>query len=253
MKKNEWSEQRLQRLFAHYNRRFWRGRLPSVRIRIRDLDGSCGQIEWARREILIDIAAHTNDEQKRATLLHEMAHLATTRKSGHASEFWSQIEHLLRQKAPITVDSAETPGLKILQGVVPRRFPLARRMMHKAEKRRAREVSRLAQQYKLEHGDKPRIHSIGETDILEKFGDVEAAGLPWRQALLVIGTEYGLIDVDGKPTNRWAADVIAKGEKVHARSRRDHLSYEKRLREIEGLNPDCTRRRDEPADKNPSP
>lgn len=225
--KNEWTERRLQRLFGHYNRRFWRGRLPSVHIRIRELDGPYGEIEWKRREVRIDVRFHKTNREIRATLLHEMAHLATAHKAGHGSEFWRQIEHLLRQQAPITVDSPETPGLNILKDVVPRRFPLARRMMNRAEKQRERKVLKLARDSGL------KIVNIGEGDIIQRFEYAVLENLTWPQALFVVGRENGLTDVDGKPTNRWAADLIAKGRRAYVRSRRDHLRYEKRRRELE--------------------
>jgi len=226
MKKNEWTERRLQHLFGHYNRRFWRGRLPTVQLHIRKLDDSYGHIEWKRREIAIDVGSHMNDRHIRATLLHEMAHLATARKKGHGSEFWSQIEHLLRQKAPIAVDSPETPGLSILQDVVPRRFPLARRMVNRAENQRQRKVMKEARGL--------RTINIGKRKIIQSFEDAASIeNLTWRQALIAVGIENGLVDVDGKPVNRWAAEVIAEGKGAHARSRRDHLSYEKRRRELE--------------------
>jgi hypothetical protein len=226
MKKNEWTERRLQRLFGHYNRRFWRKRLPIVHIRICELDGNQGEFDRKKREIRIDMRSYASDRQIRATLLHEMAHLAS-RKAGHGAEFWYQIELLLRQKALITVDSPETPGLIVLENVVPPRFPLARRMMNNAEKKRQREVLKSARYSGLQ------IQKIGEQDILNSFEEAAQENPTWRQALLVVGREYGLIDVDCKPTDRWAADLIAKGRRAYVRARRDHLSYEKRVREFE--------------------
>lgn len=226
-KKGQWTERRLQRLFTLYNRRFWRGSLPIVQISISDLGDSYGRIEWKRREIKIDIGLHTNDRQIRATLLHEMAHLATPRKAGHGSEFWCQIERLLRQKAPITVAAPETPGLSILEDVVPRRFPLARRMMNRAEKQRQRKILKWIRKTGCD------VEDIRKADITRRFEEVAYENLTWRQSLFAIGGEHGLIDVDGKATNRWAADLIVEGRRAHARGRRNHISHEKRRRELE--------------------
>jgi len=140
--KSAWTEERLERLFVQYNRRFWGGRLPKIHIRIRNLGGFHGRIEWEHREILIDIDSHSTDREIRDTLLHELCHLATARKRGHGSAFWAEVEKLLRQKAPITAGCPEAPGLKILKDVVPTRFPLARRLMQKAERKRARDVEK---------------------------------------------------------------------------------------------------------------
>jgi hypothetical protein len=224
--KQTWTELRLQRLFAYYNRRFWRGRLPTIHIRIRELMDALGRIEWEQREILIKVNAHKNDREIRATLLHEMAHLGTRRKLGHGSEFWAQIEHLLRQRAPVTVGDAETPDVRILQNVVPARFPLARRAVNRSEKKRAREIEKLARKHKLP------TQTITDADIATQFYDA-AAEVTWRDALSIIGLEMGLLNVDGKPKDRWAAAVIAKGRRAHARGRRDHLSWTKAQRELE--------------------
>lgn len=35
-----------------------------------------------------------------------------------------------------------------------------------------------------------------------------------------MGGEYGLLDVGGKPKNKWAAGILAKGKKAHARERK---------------------------------
>lgn len=51
--------------------------------------------------------------------------------------------------------------------------------------------------------------------------------LTWRKALVTVGDENALLDVDGKPKNRWAAAIIAKGRTAHARRRREVL-YDKR-------------------------
>lgn len=225
-----WTEKRLQYLFSHYNQRFWRGRLLHVHIRIRNLtnDGGpvFGRIEWKQREILINIDAHTTDRAIRATLLHEMAHLATPRKERHDSEFWAQIERLLRQRAPLTVSSCETPGLGIFHDVVPARFRLARRALNRVEKKRRLDVEKFACESALP------TRTITDADIATQFYEA-GAEVTWRVALGIIGLEMGLLDVDGKPKSRWAARVVAMGRRAHARGRRDHFAYEKSQREFE--------------------
>jgi SprT-like family len=219
--KSGWTEQRLQRLFGRFNRRFWRGRLPNVAIRIHELDDAWGEIDWKHREIRINVAKQP-DREVRATLLHEMAHLATPRKSGHDSPFWLQVERLLQQKAAIKVGFSETDDLRILADVVPRRFPLARRMMGNAEKRRARKVLKQAR----ECGIKPeQFRTVGKREMVQRFRDAAMQNFTWREALFAVGNEYGLIDVDGKPKNRRCADLVAEGRRAHTRQRREFLSW----------------------------
>lgn len=55
LNKSTGAELRLQRLLIRYNRGFWRGCLPTVQVRIRDLGHAYGQIGWKKREILIDM------------------------------------------------------------------------------------------------------------------------------------------------------------------------------------------------------
>src|SRR5579864_3548090 len=106
---SEWTEQRLQRLYARYNCRFWAGRLRAVRVRISDLADCYGEWDVEQQQIRIDIERHANNDREiRSTLLHEMAHVAAG--PWHKSKFWLQIERLLRQRAPITVGFPEAGG-----------------------------------------------------------------------------------------------------------------------------------------------
>jgi hypothetical protein len=175
---------------------------------------------YSEGTISVDVKKHRSDRDIRSTVLHEMCHAAAAEgKRYHGYKFWAQIEHLLREKAPITVDSPETGGLKILAGVIPKRFPLSRAMMQKAEKRRAAKVERSFRA----HPEMP-VEIIGRGEILNYFHDVATNdGLTWREALRAAGSDYGIIDVEGKATRQWAASVIAKARKAYRRWRRDFL------------------------------
>src|SRR5882757_8372543 len=120
--KTKWTEGRLQHLFGHYNKTYWRGKLPQYAVRTRKLDDCVGICDYKSGEIVLDIDEHHSDRGIRATLLHEMTHVAAGINSGpngHGYKFWAQTEKLLRQGAPIEVGMSEAPGLRILAGVVP--------------------------------------------------------------------------------------------------------------------------------------
>jgi hypothetical protein len=218
--KSRWTERRLARLFTRYNQHYWRGHLPCVRVKIRELEGSNG--EWVPRngEIRIDIASHPNDRGVRATLLHEMAHVAEWPKrkpnSNHGSTFWAEIERLLRQKAPVIISNAEAPTVRFMGDIVPKRFRLARLRVERAEKKRAGKIEKWLREH-------PHIEEALITDqhILDTFADGQAAAVPWPHALQMIGYEYGLLDVDGNPKNQWAAKIVEQGRMVHRRARRE--------------------------------
>lgn len=198
---SSWTEQRLQRLFARYKRRFWAGRLPEVRVRILKLKNCYGECDAARREIRIDIDRHANNDREiRSTLLHEMAHVAGGRD--HGSKFYFRVESLLRQGAPITISFSETDGLQIVKDAVPSRFPLARRLLNKAHDRQQRRLESQAQ--RSIDGDV----TLTDEDLAQEFSDSEIAAFPWKRALWIVGSRYGLLDVDRRPKDRRSAAII---------------------------------------------
>lgn len=70
--KTAWTDDRLNRLFERYNRRFWGNRLRKVKVRIAHLDGCCGL--YRKATIFVDVKKHPTDQEIRSTLLHEMCH-----------------------------------------------------------------------------------------------------------------------------------------------------------------------------------
>lgn len=227
--KTTWTDQRLERLFAHYNRKYWRGQLPGHRVEIQDLQKEqyIGLYVRRARRILLDVGQHKSDQRIRSTLLHEMCHAAAGRDSySHGYHFWLHVERLLRRGAPIRVGEPEAPHLKILAGAIPRKLRLARKAMVRVEMRRERRI----EAYVKKHNLGP-AHTVKADEIVQEFEDA-ASELSWSKALLAIGGMYGLIDVGGKPTSRWAARVLAEAQKVHQRSRREYLEYEKRRKAL---------------------
>jgi hypothetical protein len=216
--KTNWTDQRLQRLFEHYNQIHWRGKLSGYRVVLTHLD-CMGMCEWNKRLIEVDPDRHTSDRELRSTVLHEMSHAAS--KSGHTIPFFAQLERLIRQGAPITVSNSEAGTAKILSDVVPKQFPLLRTKMQHAEKHRARSLEKLIREKKL------KTYTMTDEMILMEFKDA-AMEVTWKKALHYFGPEYGLTDECGRPVNARARRLLIRAEKTFHASRREHLQYKKR-------------------------
>jgi hypothetical protein len=164
--------------------------------------------------ITVDISAHDSDSDVRATLLHEMAHAAAKRSTGHDVYFFAQLEHLLRQGAPIKVAAPEAGCATILDNLVPTRFPLTKKAMDKAEANRVQELDK-------QYPKAPTIITT-ESDFLTEVEELAMATMPpisWKQARLVIGLKYGLVDESGRTLRRGASGLLTKAGKAYARAR----------------------------------
>jgi|HubBroStandDraft_6_1064221.scaffolds.fasta_scaffold204096_2 hypothetical protein len=227
-----WSDERLRKLFDHYNRLYWRGQLSGYRVVLADLskERAWGHCEWKKKIIRID----QHSPQLRGTLLHEMAHAAS--RSGHTVPFFAQLERLLKRGAPVTVEASEAGDVEILSDVVPKRFPLLRAKMQRAEKRRASQVLRFAREKKL------KTYTMTDDMIARRFANA-AMEMTWKPALVSVGLQHGLTDESGRPLNAWARRVIRAGRRAYRRARRDYLEYEHRCRQLaemnEGRRPDA--------------
>lgn len=98
MTEANWTEARLVRLFSRYNRKFWSGRLRGWSVDMSPTIGLFGCCIKRTHQISVRIAAHDSDRQVRATLVHEMAHAATT--VGHNARWRREMERLRRRGAP---------------------------------------------------------------------------------------------------------------------------------------------------------
>jgi hypothetical protein len=161
-----WSDERLRKLFDHYNRLYWRGKLSGYRVVLADLskERAWGHCEWKKKIIRID----QHCPHLRGTLLREMAHAAS--RSGHTVPFFAQLERLLKRGAPVKVDASEAGNVTILNDVIPKRFPLLRAKMQRAEKQRASQVLRYTQEKKL------KTYTVTDDMIAMKFADAAVAG-----------------------------------------------------------------------------
>jgi len=224
MRKSQWTDEKLTRLYGYYNRKYWSGRLPAYRVEIADLtkEGAVGLCNYRHRIVQIDTAKHRSDRVIRSTLLHEMAHVATSRNRGHGEKFWEQLERLLRKGALVEVGFSEAPDLHVLEGAIPRRFRLCRAAAGKAEKPEQLEIERL-----LRERPDDEIITISDEMIADSFGEAASQGLTWQQALYAIGQEHGLLDIDGRPKNKWATLIVEKGRRAFRKGRRFYLDDER--------------------------
>jgi len=95
-----WTEERLQRLFDDYNRRYWRGRLPRYNVVISDTywGSACDR---RNRQVFFHpvVFERSSERQVRETLLHEMAHAATP--GVHSKAWYREMKRLHRLGAPV--------------------------------------------------------------------------------------------------------------------------------------------------------
>ncbi|MDX2013662.1 MAG: SprT-like domain-containing protein [Myxococcaceae bacterium] len=166
------------------------------------------------KTLTVDVSEHRDDAEVRATLLHEMAHLAahflSRAKPGHNSAFFEQVERLLRLEAPITVGFPENQNRPHLD-TVPARFRRCRAAMKKYYARQQRELEALERQ----HG---KVHVI---ELADEFYEVGSRGVGWRSAVAAINAELGILDADDEPLPFFKA-TMKKVRAAHRRGMRDH-------------------------------
>ena len=96
-----WTSARLNRLFATYNRRFWKNRLAAWRVDTSgDHQGGYGFCDSRNKRIHVRLSTHSDDYEVRATLVHEMAHAATN--TYHGPQWRKEMERLRSEGAPTT-------------------------------------------------------------------------------------------------------------------------------------------------------
>jgi hypothetical protein len=150
--------------------------------------GAHGECVYAENLIIVDVEKHTSRHELRSTLLHEMAHAAAgSRSRGHDSKFFAEIEFLLEQGVRLKMGLPETGNLPILDSV-PDTFPLAKKALARAYRQVQRKMLR----------DPMPEFMVDDGYLCAQFEEAGQNGFSWREALLVIGREYGLIDIDEK-------------------------------------------------------
>jgi hypothetical protein len=93
------TDRRLQRLFAGYNRKYFSGVLSRWSARFSDdHPGLYGYCDRKHKHVEIRLSAHCSDRAVRATLVHEMAHAATS--NVHGPRWRREMERLRAWGAP---------------------------------------------------------------------------------------------------------------------------------------------------------
>jgi len=219
-----WSRRRLERAYAHYNKRFWKGKLPTFSVIAgrppgeKEYHGLC---EWKEKRIYVNVVAHQTDRSVRDTLLHEMAHVGagpTNPRVSHGYKFLDQMEYLLRVGAPVSVGCPEMPDVKFYALAVPSRYPLCRAAAKRLQKRLERAIPQ----------DSP-AHKITYEEILSNFDEAAIDGLSWKRARITLGKYNGLLDVQGRPVNEWARGILARGWRRFKKTQEIRVSALKKL------------------------
>jgi hypothetical protein len=209
--------ERLNRLFLRYRLRYWprSRRLLAYRVEVKALGDVWGRCDFKERVLLIDCLAHPDDRSIRATLLHEMAHAAVGRP-GHGAPFWTQLETLLAQRAPMTVGFPELGEQGRHLYVIPARFKRCRRLLAPAYRRYQREIERRAASLPVERLDlETECHDAAAVE-----------GLTWRHIWTYQARTWGFVDLDGRLLP-WARQHHAAARRGYVRGRRLFLREEK--------------------------
>jgi len=212
----KWTEARLNRLYSLYNEKYWDGSLSRFEVKIgKPSQSAVGLCDLDARTIVLDLRAHRTDSEIRGTLLHEMADVAAGHGGFvHGRRFWKQIEHLLRRHAPITLTMSEAPTHRLLAPAIPRQFRMARSA---AQKHDAAVKKHWAQ-----------IPVSGAIDVDDEYICVSlidaAPYTTWKKAVLLVGGELGIVDVDGNPTSKWSANSLRKAKRRFQAARTRFLS-----------------------------
>jgi hypothetical protein len=115
------------------------------------------------------------------------------------------------ERAPFTISSAESPRLQIFADSIPACFPLCRKTVEKLDEARKETVD-------WEIAEGAGVFDIDKNYIAGQFEDAVIDGVSWESARLRIGGECGLLDIDGRPVDDWAANLLKHGKKAYDRA-----------------------------------
>ncbi len=117
--RTNWTDKRLERLFARYNFRYWEGKLPSYSVRVDSTYKGC-YCEKRTRTITMNVESLRSYREIRGVLLHEMAH-AAVRVVGHGAIWQAEMERLKAAGAP-TCAVDYVPGARLPSAFLVRQF-----------------------------------------------------------------------------------------------------------------------------------
>jgi hypothetical protein len=95
---------------------------------------------------------------------------------------------------------------------------LLKRKIDRLEARRSGAMEKLIAERNLQ------VRTITDDDILRRFEDA-AMELTWKQALMVVGLEDGLVDDTGRPLTARSRRILDKAKRKYTRARREFLRY----------------------------
>jgi len=188
-----WTKHRLQKLFSHYDKKYWQSGLPAVQVLRDDTMAPLGEFRPKEKQIAINIIKSRSDKEVRSVMLHEMCHLRADGKSRfrngwHDDAFYAELERLLRLGAGINVGCGENPNRTWHHGV-PAKFELCRAALQKAYQWYEQKVVRRVP---------GPVLVITALHIAQDFEDAASEGLSWKEAYLAIGRDNGILDINDK-------------------------------------------------------
>jgi len=94
--KTLWTDQRLQRLFRRYNKKFGGGKLPHFLV-VNDKERMGCRCDKRRRRIAINTDTLRSDREVRTALVHDMGHITA---GGYGKDWQREMERLSAAGAP---------------------------------------------------------------------------------------------------------------------------------------------------------
>jgi len=211
-----WTQRRLENLFQKYNKLYFNNSLKHWGVAIGQPEPEAvGLCDYEHKQLVVATDKQT-DAESRATLLHEMAH-AAAKTAGHGYKFWEQIEKLLKKSAPITLGFPEAPNNRTFVDIVPKRFRFCRKELEKLESARESKVHKETKNKGLQTQvirDEEIILAFSEAFYDQPFASEE-------EIVSAVAQRFDLFDVEGKPKNRWAANIIRDGKNHYRQAKRD--------------------------------
>ena len=149
---------------------------------------------------------------------------AVVGRGGHGAPFWTELESLLAQRAPISVGFPELGEHGVHLDVIPSRFKRCRKLFAPAYRKYQRQIARLA------------VKSVDLT--IEMFEqecfDMAVGGASWRAIWGHQARTYGFVDLDNR-IHPYARPYYEAARRGYRRARRFLLEDEAARKRFEKL------------------